>query len=145
MSDDTVLDYTVCTTWIGNETFYIIQSGIDKQISPTNLFAAVPVLSKFNGKFGWGGANQVIANTGTVTLLTTVTTLTNDQASVVTMPTGTFNGQLKILILTARTATTTLAGPIGNTSIALTKKGDSAMLMYQSSFWWYVGGTATVT
>jgi hypothetical protein len=95
--------------------------------------------------FGFGGTHDVIANTGTASITKTITRLTNTGTSVLTLPNGSFDGQVKIVIMISATATTTVTGNIGNGSIAFTKTGDSAQLMFTQGKWWFIGGSATVS
>lgn len=145
MPDSKVNDFPPITSWTGAEVFYLIQSALDKSSSLATLFSSIPVLANFAGRFGFSGTHDIVANSGAISVTKTITRLTNDQASTVTLPAGTFDGQIKLLILTTATAISTLAGPIGNTTILLTKKGDSAILIYTQSVWWFLGGSATVT
>jgi hypothetical protein len=63
-----------------------------------------------------------------------------------TIADGTYDGQLKLVICTSATATSTLSANIGAVSVQFSEPGHSVILMYRStdSKWYVLGGTATV-
>lgn len=145
MADSKVNLYSPITAWLGPEMLYAIQSALDKNITLTTLFANIPVLAKFAGRIGLGTDHNVISNSGVVDVTKTITQATNTLASIITLPAGSFDGQIIIIILTSASAITTLSGSLGPTSIALPVTGSSATLLFTQSKWWYIGGSATVS
>lgn len=141
MPDLKVDQYPPVTSWVGAELLYLIQSAADKCISLTNVFANIPVLAKFSGKFGFG-TTQAITGNGAINVTATVTNVTNTAPSTLTLAAGAFDGQVKIVIgvslVGAVTITATFGDPLA-VSVGLPGTGDALTLLYTSSKWWIIG------
>lgn len=147
MSDKKVTEYNPATSWTGAEILYLIQGGVDKLITLTNLFAAVPVLAKFTGKFGFGGTHDTIAGDGTIDVTKIIHRLTNVSPSEIAIPAGSFDGQVIVIIaenIVSQASSVVFTGSLGPSLIEFGKTGDSATLMYTQTKWWFIGGSATV-
>lgn len=148
MADSKVTDLTAATSVNSADVLYLIQSNADRKISISTLLANLPAtLTKFSGLLALGGTAQTLANSGAINVTSTVTYITNTGNSSLTIADGTYDGQLKLVICTSATATSTLSSNIGATSVVFTEPGHTVILMYRStdSKWYVLGGTATVT
>jgi len=147
MADSKVTDLTAATSVNSADVLYLIQSNTDKKVSISTLLANLPAtLTKFSGLLALGGTTQTLANSGAINITSTTTFISNTGNSSLTIADGTYDGQLKLVICTSATATSTLSANIGAVSVQFSEPGHSVILMYRStdSKWYVLGGTATV-
>jgi len=147
MADSKVTDLTAATSVNSADVLYLIQSNADKKVSISTLLANLPAtLTKFSGLLALGGTTQTLANSGAINITSTTTYISNTGNASLTIADGTYDGQLKIIICTSATATSTLTSNIGAASVQFSEPGHSVILMYRStdSQWYVLGGTATV-
>lgn len=146
MSDSKVTEMTAATSVNSADVLYLIQNSTDKKISVATLLANLPTTAtKLSGTFSLSGTSQTINNSGAVNVTSSVTKITNDTAATLTIANGTTEGQIKVILCTAATNTTTLSSNVGPGAISFQRAGHSVLLIWQSGSWWPIGGTAPIT
>lgn len=146
MSDSKVTEMTAATSVNSADVLYLIQNSTDKKISVATLLANLPTTAtKLSGTFSLSGTSQTINNSGAVNVTASVTKITNDAAATLTIANGTTEGQIKVILCTAGTNTTTLSSNVGPGIIRFQRAGHSVLLIWQSGSWWPIGGTAPIT
>jgi len=144
MADSKVSELTAATSAGSSDLFYIVQSNTSKKITIANLFASAanPTLS---GNIKLSG-EQSLVSAGIINITSPITTLTGDTSGgTCSIPSGSSN-QIKIINYIAGTGTYTISGNIaGNANVQLNNVGDTALMLYNNSKWYVIGGTANVT
>lgn len=147
MADSKITDFSAATSVNSADVLYLVQSSTDKKLTISTLLANLPAtLAKFSGVVAIGGTAQSVVNTGNVNTTATITYVTNTANSALTLAVGSYEGQLKVIICTSASGTSTLTGSLGATSIEFSEPGHTALLLFSSSQnkWYFIGGTATV-
>ena len=146
MADQKLSELTAATSIASTDTTYLVSGGASKQITMANLFASVPTPVSFDDKISITDTDTMTA-AGAISVTTNITYLSNPTATgTLTIPVGT-EGQIKIIIMTSNSAGNTLTlddSDLGHDTITFSAVGDTATLIYTSSKWYMIGGTATV-
>lgn len=147
MADSKITDFNAATSVNSADVLYLVQGSSDRKISISTLLANLPAtLAKFTGTVVLGGSAQSVINSGAINATTTTTYISNTANSVLTIANGLYEGQLKIVICTSATATSTIEVGVGADSVQFSEPGHTALLMYSTTQgkWYFIGGTATV-
>jgi hypothetical protein len=147
MADTKVSAMTAATSVNSADVLYLIQAGTDKKVSISTLLANLPAtLTKFSGLLALGlNSPQSVTNGGTINATSTLTIVSNDTASsTLVISNGSYEGQLKLVFCISALGTSTITDNIKATSIEFSEPGHTALLVWYSNDWWFVGGTATV-
>jgi len=148
MADSKVSALTAATTLGTADILYLVQSSTDKKLSIATLLGNLPdTPTKFRGLLALDVSSpQTVSNAGTINSTETVTLLTSEAGAYsVSISDGTHTGQIKIIMCSSAAGTQTIISNIKATSIAFSEVGHTAILMWYSSDWWILGGTATIT
>lgn len=149
MADTKVSALTAATSVNSADVLYLIQSSTDKKISISTLLANLPAtVTKFSGLIALGlSSPQTITNSGAIANTQTLTVISNDTAnSALTIANGTYEGQLKLILCSAALGNSVLTGSnIQAGSITFNSSGDTALLIWYNTDWWFIGGTASVS
>ena len=149
MADSKVSDLTAATSVNSADVLYLIQSSTDKKISVSTLLANLPAtLTQFTGLVALGGTVQTLAGSGAINITSTLTLISNTGTAALTIADGTYNGQLKTIVMTTQSGNSTISANIyGVSSVVFSAQGKTLTLMYVSSLtsWVIIGGTATIT
>jgi len=149
MADSKVSALTAATTVNSADVLYLIQSSTDKKISISTLLANLPAtLTQFTGLVALGGTVQTLAGSGAINITSTLTLISNTGTAALTIADGTYNGQLKTIVMTTQSGNSTISANIyGVSSVVFSAQGKTLTLMYVSSLtsWVIIGGTATIT
>ncbi len=146
MADSKVTDFSAATSVNSADVLYLIQSSSDKKLSISTLLGNLPnTISKFSGQVVLGGTPQTIVGSGTITVTQTLTTISNTATSSLTISDGLYDGQIKIILMTAATHTSSITNNLSVTSIGFTQPGHSVQLFWYNGNWWPIGGTAVIT
>lgn len=149
MADSKVTDMIAATSVNPADVLYCVQNGIDKQLTISGLLGNLPnTPAKLSGLLALGGTAQNLNNAGAITVTQSVTLLSNSvgTSNALTIANGSHEGQIKTLIHTSGTGTSTLSGTnVGASSIVFNKPGHTAILMWGGNKWWVLGGTAIIT
>ena len=146
MSDSKVTEMTAATSVNSADVLYLIQNSTDKKVSVATLLANLPnTATKLSGTFALGNSAQIINNSGAVNVTSSVTMITNDAASQLTIANGANEGQIKVIICTAAANTTTLTSNVGPGAISFQRAGHTVLLIWQNGSWWPIGGTAPIS
>ena len=148
MADSKVSELTAATSVNSADVLYLIQSNTDKKISMSTLLANLPnTLTKFSGLLALSlNSPQTLAGSGTVNATTFLTTISNTSGSfALTLADGTHVGQLKLIMCTAATGTSTISSGLRSCTAAFTETGHTLLLVWYDNDWWPIGGTATLT
>ena len=133
MASSKVTDFSAATSVNTTDVLYLIQNGSDKKITIATLLANLPdTLVKTKGIVALGGTSQVVPNSGLINATGTITYITNTADSVLTVESGSHDGQIKIVILTSGNHESTINGLLGG-SIILSDVGHAAILLWVQS------------
>ena len=144
-TDGKVTDFGVATSVDSTDVFYLVRAGTDKQVTAATFLANVSSLFKTTKQVVLGGTPQALSDAGTINVTTTTTTLVNTTTSALAINDGLYDGQIKILLITSATGTSTLSGVnVGVTSVVFNTAGQTAMLFWVGGKWWPLSGTATI-
>lgn len=146
MADTKVSEMTAATSVNSADVVYLVQNSTDKKLSMSTLLGNLPnTPMKVGGLFSLSGTAQTVANTGTITTTQTVTIITNDgPSSVLTINNGTYEGQIKVILVSTMGGTSTISSNVSCDSVVFDSPGQSVQLMWQNGVWWPIGGTATI-
>jgi len=143
MADSKVSELTAASSAGSSDLLYIVQSSTSKKITVANLFASAanPTLS---GNITLSGQQSMLA-AGVINTTSPITNLTGDgSGGICSLPTGSAN-QIKIVNYISGTGIYTIYGNIaGNANVVLNNVGDTALMLYNNSKWYVIGGTANV-
>lgn len=145
MADSKLSELTSATSLTGSETLYLVQSGASKKVTVDTLFGNAGNVT-LTGNIQIESNAQEIGPGGIINLNIPITHLASSALDgLVKIPTG-VEGQIKILTMTSDSGgTLTLHGNIANSSnVSFNNVGDTATLLYTSSKWNVIGGTADV-
>ena len=149
MADSKVSDLIAATSVNSADVLYLIQSSTDKKISVSTLLANLPAtLTQFTGLVALGGTVQTLTGSGAINITSTLTLISNSGTAALTIADGTYNGQLKTIVMTTQSGNSTIGANIyGVSSVVFSAQGKTLTLMYVSSLtsWVIIGGTATIT
>ena len=144
--DGKVSDFDPAVSVQPTDLLYLIQNVIDKQVSIATIFSSIPVLANFGKQVILGGTPQILSNAGTITNTETITKISNTGISALAIQNGLYDGQIKIVICTAATNTSTLTGGnLAGASVAWPAATKSAILLWMAPQWYPLAGTATIT
>lgn len=131
MADSKVTDLTAATSVNSADVLYLVQNNTDRKLSISTLLANLPAtLAKFSGTLAITGSKQVINNSGTINATMTVTHITNTANSVLNIASGSYDGQIKILVMTYGNHTSTLDSVLLGPALTFSKIGETAVLMW---------------
>ena len=146
MADSKLEQMTAATTVNAADLLYLSQNSSDRKLSISTLLGNLPnTITKFTGQLVLGGNVQTIVGNGTINSTSNVTTVSNTGMSSLNISDGLYNGQIKIVLCTSASSTSSITSNISVSSIAFTQPGHSALLVWYNDNWWPIGGTATVT
>ena len=146
MADSKLSSLTAATSAGGSDLLYLVQGTDSKKITVANFLNGLGNVA-FVGNVVYGGTAQSLTTPGSINTLTPITHLTADATGGgLTINRGTA-GQVKFVTLVSTTGGAyALSGNIaGGATVTFDRVGDTAQLMYTSSNWYVVGGTANVT
>lgn len=146
MADSKLSELTSASTINASDLLYLVQSGSDKSLTISNLFANAANVN-LSGISGFVGS-QTISSPGSIDLNVPVTKLAAGGTSgELTIPTGSKEGQVKYIVMASTGGGVfTLTGNIaGSANVVFAGVGDSASLSFIDGSWYFMGGTATVT
>jgi hypothetical protein len=143
MADSKVTDFSAATSVNSADVLYLIQNNSDKKITLTTLLANLPpTLAKFSGLIALQfNSAQTIVNSGTVTATQTLTLISNTTQSSLTINDGQYEGQLKIIMCTSATATSSITSNI-KTNVSFKQAGDTAILAWYNNDWWVLSSSS---
>lgn len=122
---------------------YLSQDGADWQLTIEDLLGKLPnTPAKFKGVLALGGTKQTLNNSGTVSTTQSTTLLSNSVSSTINIAAGTHDGQLKKILFTSGSSTTTLTA--GTATVLFSLPGHTCVLTWENDTWWVIGGTAPV-
>lgn len=145
MADAKLSELTAVSSAAGSDELYLVHSGASKRITVANVFATVATPVSFGDTIAITDTNTV-SSSSAIPITTNITYLSGfTAAGACTIGNGAA-GQLKIIIMTANSGshTVTLSGNNVSGTITFNSVGDSATLIYTSSKWYFIGGSATV-
>ena len=146
MADSKVTDMTAATSVNSADVLYLVQNNADKKLSIATLLGNLPnSLMKVGGYLVLGGTPQTLAGAGTIQTTQTLSVITNTGSSALTISNGTYEGQLKVILMTSASGTSTISANLGVSNIAFNRAGHTMLLIWYNSKWWPLGGTATVS
>lgn len=146
MADSKVSELTAATSVGGSDLLYLVQSTTSKKVTVANFLANAANVT-LSGNINIGGTAQALAAPGAISLTTPITQLTADATGgTLTLNQGTA-GQVKYITMVATSGGTyTLSANIaGSGTVTFDRVGDTAQLLFTSTKWHVVGGTANVT
>ena len=145
MANGKLTDFDVATSVESTDKAYLVRSGVDLQITLATLFANIPSPMKTASPLYLGGTPQTLAGAGIVTVTQTTTQISNTGNVALSINDGLFDGQLKIILTTSASNTSTLSGVnLAVTSISFDMAGKTMILFWQGTKWWPLSGTATI-
>jgi len=146
MADSKVSELPAVTAVNGTDSLYVVQGSESKKATVAQVFATVATPASFTGTFAIT-SSETLTGAGPVSVAYSTSLITNpDNGGNLTIVAG-VEGQIKHVIMTANSGSRTLAlidSQLGHTSITFDGAGDTATLIYTSSKWYFIGGTATV-
>lgn len=146
MADTKLEMMTAATTVNAADLLYLSQNSSDKKLSISTLLGNLPnTITRFSGQLVLGGTEQTIAGNGTINSITNITTISNTGTASLTINDGLYNGQIKIVLCTSASATSSITSNISVSSIAFSAPGRSITLVWFNDNWWPIGGTAVIT
>lgn len=148
MADSKVTELTAATSVNSADVLYLVQSSADKKLSISTLLANLPnTLTQFSGLIALGLQNpQTITNAGAINATTFLTTISNEAgAFALTIADGSYVGQLKLIVCSSAAGSSIISSNVKAGNITFSEPGHTALLVWYSSDWWVIGGTATVT
>lgn len=141
-----VTDFEVATSVDPADVSYLVRDGADYQYTNEVLFSTITTLMKTTKQLVLGGTAQTLAGAGTITVTETTTKISNTGNVALAINDGLYDGQLKIILTTSATNTSTLSGVnLAVTSIAFDQAGKTMILFWNGSKWWPLSGTATIS
>jgi hypothetical protein len=146
MADAKLSELTAATSAAASDVLYVVSGSDSNKITIANLFADVATPVSFSDSIAITDTNTMTA-AGEIITTTNITYISNPDADGnYTLGAG-VDGQLKIVIMINNTGsrTCTLQGSTLANDIAFTAAGHSATLLYTTSKWYFIGGTATVS
>jgi hypothetical protein len=150
MADSKVTAMNAATSVSPTDVLYLVKPNstpYDHKLSIANLFAGIPVPVKLNDDLILGGTPQSLNSAGAISVDTILTKVTNpDNSGNLTIADGT-DGQIKIVAMISNTGghSLTINANIAHSSIVFNSTGDTAILMFITGVWYFLGGTATVS
>ena len=148
MADSKVSELTAATSVNSADVLYLIQSSTDKKLSMSTLLANLPnTLTKFSGLIALSLNNpQTLVGSGTINATTFMTRISNAAGTfALTIADGTHDGQLKLIMCTAASGTSSITSNLRGCTAAFTETGHTLLCVWFDSDWWPIGGTATLT
>lgn len=146
MADTKVSELTTATSTGGSDLLYLVQSNTSKKVTLATLFANASNVS-LKGNVNLDTSVQTLTTPGTIDNKKQITRLSADAVGgALSINAGT-DSQIKVILLTSTAGGTyTLSGNIANNAnIVFSVVGHTATLLYTSSKWFMIGGTATLT
>jgi hypothetical protein len=133
---------TVDPTDIG----YLVRGNRDWHFTFATLFSSVSTIFKTTKQMFLGGTPQTLVGAGVITVTETTTLVSNTGNVALSINDGLFEGQLKIILTTSATNTSTLTGiNLAVSSIAFDHAGKTMILFWVGGKWWPLSGTATIS
>ena len=146
MANGKLEDFTPATTIEGTDKSYLVRNGEDFYFTWATLFANIPSPMKTGSPLYLGGTPQTLAGAGTIAVTQTTTKISNTGNVALAINDGLFDGQIKIILTTSATNTSTLTGVnLAVTSIAFDQAGKTMILFWNGTKWWPLSGTATIS
>jgi hypothetical protein len=146
MADAKLSELTAATSAAASDSMYLVQSSTSKKITVANLFADIDTPAIFGDKIQIQDS-ETVTEAGALSVTTNITLITNPSGSGnLTIGVGS-DGQIKIIIMTSNTGSTTmtLTGSNVEGDVEFDAAGDTATMIYTNSKWYMIGGTATIT
>lgn len=149
MADSKVISMQPATEAASADLLYIVKpntSPYDHKLTIANLFGGIKVPVGLENILSLGGTPQSLSAGGAISLTTSVTKLASpDGNGTLTIGDG-VEGQIKVIVMTANLGGHTLAitSNIGHSSISFNSAGDTAILIFVGTNWYFIGGTAAV-
>ena len=145
MADGKLTDFDLATTVESTDKAYLVRGSTDLQITLATFFANIPSIMKTASPLYLGGTPQTLAGAGEINVSTTTTKISNTGNVALTIADGLFAGQIKFVLTTSATNTSTLSGAnLAVTSVAFDLTGKTAILFWDGAAWWPLAGTATI-
>src|SRR6056300_673334 len=146
MADSKLSEMTAATSAAASDSMYLVQSSTSKKITVANLFADIDTPAIFGDKIQIQDS-ETVTEAGALSVTTNITLITNPSGSGnLTIGVG-LDGQIKIIIMTSNTGSTTmtLTGSNVEGDVEFDAAGDTATMIYTNSKWYMIGGTATIS
>ena len=140
MAGNEVTGYGIAASINTTDVLYLIQNGADRQLSMITLFGAIPTPVSANTVFILGGTAQSINNSGTIQSTQNVTVLSNDSVCTLAIDNGVYQGQVKLVLFSSGSHTSTISGSNLFSNIVLSVVGSSVLLFWQGTYWWNLSG-----
>lgn len=145
MADGKLTDFDLATTVEATDKAYLVRGSTDLQVTLATLLANIPSAMKTASPLYLGGTPQTLAGAGTINATVTTTKISNTGNVALSIADGLFAGQIKFILTTSATNTSTLSGAnLAVTSIAFDLAGKTAILFWDGTVWWPLAGTATI-
>lgn len=138
-----ISDLISATATLSSDFMILVQSGINKKITLSNLFSTpLPVMLNAAKGLNYGSTPEVLDTvlTKTISVVIPVTHLILSNTSLV-LPSGS-EGQVKFVYAKQGTGIVTLSA--NGKSITFSAIGDSAQFLFTAGVWSFMGGTAKV-
>lgn len=146
MADAKVSELTSASAVNAADSFYLVQGAESKKATYAQIYANVATPASFSDTFAITGA-ETITGAGSISVSKSTSIINNPENSGnLTIAAG-VDGQIKHIIMVSNNGSRTLQlidSQLGHTSITFDTISDTATLIYTSSKWYFIGGTATV-
>lgn len=150
MADSKVTNMTPATSVSPTDVLYLVKpntSPYDHKVTLANLFGGITTPAVFENKMVMGGAVQTLTAAGAISLDSLVTKIVSPDSNGNLIIADGVDGQIKVIIVSANAmnATLSLVDNIAHSSISFSQVGHTAILMFNGTKWYFIGGTATVS
>jgi hypothetical protein len=145
MSDSKLEQMSAATTLNAADLLYLSQNSNDRKLSISTLLGNLPnTITRFSGSMVLGGTVQTIQGAGTINSTANITVISNTGNVSLTINDGLYDGQIKLVLCTQATGTSSLTDNISVSTIGFNKPGHSVSLVWYNDNWWPIGGTAII-
>lgn len=150
MADSKLSALTTAASLVATDLMYVVKpatSPYDHKVSIANLFGGIPVSVVLNNKLVLSGTTQTLTSAGAINATSLITKITSpDGPGTLTIADG-VEGQVKVIVMISNSGghNLTISSNIGHSSIVFNSAGDTANLIFLSTNWYFLGGTATVS
>jgi len=146
MADSKVSELTAVSVVNAADSLYVVQGSESKKATLAQVFADVATPASFSGTVAVTGA-ETLTSAGVISVTKNITLINNPSAAGNFTIAAGVDGQIKHIVMTGNTGSHVLAlvdSQLAHASITFNSIGDTATLIYTSSKWYFIGGTATV-
>jgi len=146
MADSKVSELPAVTVVNPTDSLYVVQGSESKKATVAQVFADVATPASFSDTVAVTGS-ETLTSAGVISVTKNITLISSpSSAGNFTIAAG-VDGQIKYIVMIANGGSHTMAlvdSQLGHNSVTFASEGDTATLIYTSSKWYFIGGTATV-